>query len=101
MTGPMETDAAVLSAEAANFDRIAGELKAIISAVESAGADLAAGWQGQAGTAAQQALVRFKEAGDKQERELSDISTDIAGAGIDYSASDEEQAGGLSGAMNI
>jgi len=101
MTGPMETDSAVLSREAGNFDKIAGELKAIISAVESAGADLAAGWQGQAGTAAQQALVRFKEAGDKQEKELADISTDLAGSGIEYDAEDDQEAGGLSGAMNI
>jgi len=34
MTGPMETDSATLIAEAANFDRIAGELKAVIQGVE-------------------------------------------------------------------
>lgn len=101
MTGPMQTDAATLSAEAANFDRIAGELKAVISGVESTGAELAGGWEGQAGTAAQEALVRFQEAARAQESQLIDISSNISQAGIQYTSSDEEQAGSLSSQMNL
>lgn len=101
MTGPMETDAATLSAEAQNFDGIAGELKAVIQGVESTGAELAGVWQGQAGTAAQKALVRFQEAARAQESQLLEISTNISQAGIQYSSSDDEQAGSLSSQMNL
>ena len=73
--GTMNTDAAVLAKEAANFERISGELKGVIAQVEStAAAALAARWQGQAGTAAQAALVRFHEAAARQMQELNDIS---------------------------
>jgi len=101
MTGPMETDAAILSAEAQNFDGIAGELKAVIQGVESTGAELAGVWQGQAGTAAQQALERFREAARVQESQLLEISTNISQAGIQYTSSDDEQAGSLSSQMNL
>ena len=101
MTGPMETDAATLSAEAQNFDGIAGELKAVIQGVESTGAELAGVWKGQAGTAAQQALVRFQEAARAQESQLMEISTNISQAGIQYTSADDEQAGSLSSQMNL
>lgn len=101
MTGPMQTDAATLSAEAQNFDGIAGELKAVIQGVESTGSELASGWQGQAGTAAQQALVRFQEAARAQESQLMEISSNISQAGIQYTSADDEQAGSLSSQMNL
>ena len=101
MTGPMQTDAATLSAEAQNFDGIAGELKAVIQGVESTGAELASAWQGQAGTAAQQALVRFQEAARAQESQLMEISSNISQAGIQYTSADDEQAGSLSSQMNL
>ena len=101
MTGPMQTDAATLSAEAANFDRIAGELKAVIQGVESIGAEFAREWQGQAATAAQEALVRFQEAARAQESQLIEISSNISQAGIQYTSSDDEQAGSLSSQMNL
>ena len=101
MTGPMQTDAATLSAEAANFDRIAGELKAVIQGVESTGAELASKWQGQAGKAAQGALVRFQEAARAQESQLIEISSNISQAGIQYTSADDEQAGSLSSQMNL
>ncbi len=101
MTGPMQTDAATLSAEAQNFDGIAGELKAVIQGVESTGAELAGVWQGQAGTAAQQALVRFQAAARAQESQLMDISSNISQAGIQYTSADDEQAGSLSSQMNL
>ena len=101
MTGPMETDAATLSAEAQNFDGIAGELKAVIQGVESTGAELAGVWKGQAGTAAQEALVRFQEAARAQESQLMEISTNISQAGIQYTSADDDQAGSLSSQMNL
>ena len=54
----MNTDAAVLAKEAANFERISGELKGVIAHVESTAGALAGQWHGQAGTAAQAALMR-------------------------------------------
>ena len=97
----MQTDAATLSAEAQNFDGIAGELKAVIQGVESTGAELKGAWQGQAGDAAQAALVRFQEAARAQESQLIDISNNISQAGIQYTSSDDEQAGSLSSQMNL
>ena len=101
MTGPMQTDAATLSAEAANFDRIAGELTAVIQGVESTGAELFSKWQGQAAKAAQGALVRFQEAARAQESQLIEISSNISQAGIQYTSADDEQAGSLSSQMNL
>ena len=101
MTGPMQTDAATLSAEAANFDRIAGELKAVIQGVDSSGGELAIAFQGEAGKAAQKALVRFQEAARAQESQLIDISSNISQAGVQYTSTDDEQAESLSSQMNL
>jgi ESAT-6 family protein len=97
----MRTDAATLSAEASNFDRISSELQQVIGQVESTGGELASHWRGQAGTAAQQALARFHEAGQAQIKALSEISNNIHGAGIEYSKADDEQASSLSSQMNF
>src|ERR1700728_2895105 len=97
----MRTDAAALSAEASNFDRISSELQQVISTVESTGGELASHWRGQAGTAAQQALTRFHEAGQAQIKALSEISSNIHNAGIQYSKADDEQASSLSSQMNF
>lgn len=97
----MKTDAAALSAEAANFDRISGELQRVIQTVESTGSELAGHWKGQSGLAAQEALKRFHEAGQAQTKALDDISSNIHQAGIQYSRSDDEQASGLSSQMNF
>jgi WXG100 family type VII secretion target len=97
----MRTDAAALSAEAANFDRISGELQRVIAGVEQTGGELASHMVGQAGTATQQALTRFHEAGQAQIKALNDISTNIGQAGIQYSRADEEQASALSSQMNF
>jgi ESAT-6 family protein len=97
----MNTDAAVLAKEASNFERISGELKGVIAHVESVAGSLAGQWHGQAGQAAQQALIRFQEAANQQIQELNDISTNIHTAGAHYTSTDEEQHGALSSAMNI
>lgn len=97
----MNTDTAVLAKEAANFERISGELQSVIAQVESTGSTLASQMQGQAGTAAQAALTRFHEAATKQVQELNDISQNIHQSGAQYSSTDDDQASSLSSAMNI
>ncbi|ORW10397.1 WXG100 family type VII secretion target [Mycobacterium kyorinense] len=95
----MQTDAAVLAKEASNFERISGELKGVIAHVESVAGSLAPQFQGQAGSAAQAALMRFQEAANQQIQELNDISTNIHTAGAHYTSTDEEQHSALSQAM--
>jgi WXG100 family type VII secretion target len=73
----MTTDAAVLSKEAANFERIADELKSIVARVEATAADLDNHWQGAAARAAQSAIQRFHEAASAQINQLNDISTTL------------------------
>jgi WXG100 family type VII secretion target len=97
----MNTDAAVLAKEAANFERISGELKGVIGQVESTAGALAAQMVGSAGTAAQQALTRFHEAAQAQINQLNDISGNIHTAGSQYTATDEDQAGAFAAAMNL
>ncbi|MCT7661234.1 WXG100 family type VII secretion target [Mycobacterium deserti] len=97
----MNTDAAVLAKEAANFERISGELKGVISHVESTAGALSAQMVGQAGTAAQAALMRFHEAAARQVQELNDISANIHTSGMQYTTTDEDQAGSFASAMNI
>jgi WXG100 family type VII secretion target len=91
----MKTDASALSAEAANFDRIASELTTVINGVEHTGGELAGHWKGSAGSAAQQALGRFHEAGQAQIKALADIHEKISQAGIQYSRTSDEQTSAL------
>ncbi|WP_343601579.1 WXG100 family type VII secretion target [Mycobacterium sp.] len=97
----LTTDTAVLVHEAANFERIAGELKTVIAKVEQTAGDLDGHWQGTAAQAAQRAIRRFQQAADAQIRELNAISTDVHTAGARYAATDGEQAGGLASAMDM
>jgi type IV secretory pathway TrbL component len=67
MAEPLSADTPQLIAEAANFDRIAGELKAILGYVNGTAATLATQLDSEAaGAAAQAALVRFEEASTSQ-----------------------------------
>ncbi|WP_395309082.1 WXG100 family type VII secretion target [Mycobacterium sp. AMU20-3851] len=97
----MNTDAAVLAKEAANFESISGELKTVIAQVEATGGALSAQMVGQAGTAAQAALMRFHEAAARQVQELNDISSNIQTSGMQYTTADDDQAANLSSAMNL
>ncbi|ORB62890.1 WXG100 family type VII secretion target [Mycolicibacterium tusciae] len=97
----MNTDVAVLAKEAANFERISGELTGIIGQVEATAGALATQMVGQAGTAAQQALIRFQEAAAQQTKQLDDISANIHTSGVDYTATDDDQASALNSALNI
>ena len=97
----MNTDAAVLAKEAANFDRISGELKGVMAHVESTAGSLQVQWRGQAGMAAQAALVRFQEAAQKQVQELNDISNNIHTAGVQYTSTDDDQSSNLASSMQF
>ncbi len=97
----MNTDAAVLAKEAGNFERISAELKSVIAQVEGTASALAGSWHGQAGQAAQAALLRFHEAASRQVQELNDISNNIQTAGVQYTSTDEDQTSSLQSAMNI
>ena len=97
----MRTDAATLAAEAASFDRIAGELQQVMGQIRSYGTELTGHMSGAAGTAAQQALVRFDEKAQAQTKVLNDIVTNIQQAGVQYSKADDEAQSALSSQMNI
>lgn len=97
----MNTDVAVLAKEAANFERISGELTGIIGQVEATAGALATQMVGQAGTAAQQALIRFQEAAAQQTKQLDDISANIHTSSADYTTTDDDQASALISSMNI
>jgi WXG100 family type VII secretion target len=96
----METDAAVLAKEASNFERISGELQAIMGAVDATAGGLKAAWQGEAGGAGQAALLRYQEAAQTQRTLLDEISMNIHGSGVDYTATDTDQASVVQTAMN-
>ncbi|OBB48481.1 MULTISPECIES: WXG100 family type VII secretion target [Mycobacteriaceae] len=97
----MNTDVAVLAKEAANFERIGGELRAVIGHVESTAGALSAQLVGEAGSAAQAALMRFHEAAVRQVQALDDISANIHSAGSQYAAMDSDGSAALSSAMQF
>ncbi|MDR3663304.1 MAG: WXG100 family type VII secretion target [Mycobacterium sp.] len=98
----MNTDAAVLASEAANFDRIAGELTGVKTHVDAVAGQLAGHMSTpEAGMAAQAALTRFNEAMDQQLKELADISNNIQHAGVQYTTADSDSASSLSSQMHI
>jgi ESAT-6 family protein len=97
----MNTDVAVLAKEAANFGRISGELTVVIAQVEATAGALASQMVGQAGTAAQAALLRFHEAAARQVQELNDITRNIQTSGTQYTSADDDNAATLSSAMNL
>lgn len=99
MSAGMETDAAVLAKEAGNFERISGELQAIMHQVDATAAGLKARWQGEAGGSAQLAVTRYQEAAQTQRTLLDEISTNIHGSGTDYTATDTDQASVVQTAM--
>jgi WXG100 family type VII secretion target len=97
----LQTDSAVLAKEAANFERIAGELKDIIARVERTANELDSHWQGAAAKAAQGAIDRFHQAASAQVQQLNEISTNIQTAGSQYAGVDNERAGALASAMSM
>ena len=101
MGQPMHTDSAVLASEASNFESIASQLRAIMSQVDSTAGGLATHMVGQAGTATQQAFVRYQEAALVQKNELDEISANIHTGGTQYASTDEDQSAALSQTINL
>jgi WXG100 family type VII secretion target len=97
----MKTSAPALKAEAANFDRIGGELTQMMGQVETTAGELRTHVRGQAGDAIQAALDRFKEKQQQSINVLNEIHTNIAQAGVQYEKADDEQAATLSSQMNF
>ncbi|MGV0810694.1 WXG100 family type VII secretion target [Mycolicibacterium boenickei] len=98
----MKTDNPVLIKEAANFDRISGELQGIMGHVEGSANALKAQLNSEgAGAAAQNALIRFHEAAEKVRQELADISNNIHTSATQYQSTDDDQASALHSQMNI
>lgn len=101
MGQPMHTDSAVLASEASNFESIANQLRAIMSQVDSTAGGLAVHMQGAAGTATQQAFVRYQEAALVQKNELDEISANIHTGGTQYASTDEDQGAALGQTINL
>ena len=97
----LRTNSSILAKEAANFDRIAGELKSVITRVESISAEMDTNWKGAAAQAAKRALQRFHEAAMAQNQELNDIATKLQSAGTLYHTTDDEGSSALQAAMNL
>jgi len=96
----LEADVAALSAGAATFDRIAGELQGVRAHVESIAASAAQNMSSPgAGQALQAALVRYHEAADQQNRLLTDISHNIQLSGHQYDSTDVDNASSVAHAM--
>jgi hypothetical protein len=97
----LEADVAALSAGAATFDRISGDLTQVRAHVEQVAASAKANMDSpQAGVALQAALTRYQEAADQQTRLLSDISHNIQQSGVQYDTTDMDNSSSLTQAMN-
>jgi WXG100 family type VII secretion target len=97
---PLNADTPQLFAEAANFDRISGELQSVLAQVEATAAALQRAMESEgAGAAAQAALLRFHEASDQQIRLLTDISANIHQGGTSYVSTDAHNADDLASQM--
>jgi WXG100 family type VII secretion target len=83
---------AMLADEAADFERISGDLKRIIAQVEGTAGALVGQWQGRKGAAVQAALDRFREAAARQVHALNDISGMIHASGVYYASTQRDSA---------
>jgi len=96
----LSADVPQLIAEAANFDRISGELQAVLGQVESTASSLQVALRSEgAGDAAQAALLRFHEAATQQIKLLFDISENIHTGGSTYMNTDDQNASDLATQM--
>ncbi|MCV7238220.1 WXG100 family type VII secretion target [Mycolicibacterium celeriflavum] len=101
MADPLRTESAAMQTEAGNFDRIAGELTAVMNHVGTTAAGLAASMQGLAGAAAQQALTRFEEASRQQTQLLTEISQNVQQGGVQYDTADFDGSEALAHQMQL
>jgi WXG100 family type VII secretion target len=95
MGQPLQTDSAVLAAEASNFDSISSSLQGIMGQVDQTAGSMSMHLVGQAGTAAQAAFVRYQEAAQVQKSALDEISANIHTGGVQYVSTDEDQGSAL------
>lgn len=101
MSSPMNTDTAVLAQGAEQFNTVNVGLRGEITKVESNASELMASWRGAAGSAAQEAFVRFQEAALNQTKVLDEIASNIHGAGVGYTAQDDDQSSALASTIQI
>jgi uncharacterized protein YukE len=90
MISPLKVDPAVLAREAANLERIGGELRAVAAHVEAIATELMPQPRGQSGYSAQAALARFQQAHAAQMQVHDEISSSVRTAGVKYASTDEE-----------
>lgn len=96
----VNADTPQLVQEAANFDRICGELRSVLMQVNTTAEGLKASMNSAgAGAAAQAALMRFNEAAEQQVRLLEDISENINISGVSYENTDAQNADDLANQM--
>jgi WXG100 family type VII secretion target len=97
----LETDSAVLIAEAGNFDQISAGLQGVMGQIDGTQGAMHAALQGQAGTAAQAAFVRYQEAAQVQRAALDEIVMNLNGGGVKYDGQDAEQSGLIGQTVNL
>ena len=96
----MKADVASLATEAGTFDRISGDLEATRLQVEAIAAQAQANLNSPAaGVALQAALQRYREASQQQNILLSQISENIHVTGVQYDATDSDNASAVQTAM--
>lgn len=94
------TETSVLTKEAANFDRIVGELQSLAARVEAIASQMDSYWRGEAANAAKAAIARFREAARAQNQQLNDIASNIHCASSQYGSTDDERSQALASAMS-
>jgi WXG100 family type VII secretion target len=97
----MNTDTAAMQATAAAFDASAGQLRASMASVDAEASGLVPTLQGQTGLAAQDALMRYKEAQQAVITRLDTIGQNIGLGGRDYEGTDVDHAANVRGALGI
>jgi len=101
MSQPLQTDSAVLIAEAGNFDHISAGLQGVMGQIDGTQGAMHAALQGQSGTAAQAAFVRYQEAAQVQKAALDEIVTNLHGGGVQYDSHDSDQSGLIGQTVNL
>lgn len=90
MSAPLNTDPAILTKEAGNFHDMSSELTTITGGVNQTAGGLATSWQGAAGSAAQDALMRFNEAASSLQTQLASIADTLHQSGAQYVSTDDD-----------
>ncbi|KAA0079696.1 WXG100 family type VII secretion target [Mycolicibacterium sp. P9-64] len=91
----LQADVSVITAEAGNFDHISTSLQGVMAQVDGTAGQMHANLQGESGTAAQAAFVRYQEAAQVQRTALDEIVANLNAGGHKYDTTDSDQAGAL------